>query len=157
MGRILEAIGWTGTGYTVILFVVTSSPTPLSLDFETETVHPSSVRIYILEDENQVLGGLHTHEYDLRFEELPRELGLYLGDCLRQACTGGAGFAWLAFEGSFNFDYILNDQVADQIYGICAAGSEPIVVLDDAIQASSAWKDELSRLREAVWRSNGLH
>jgi len=150
MSRILDALGWSGAGFTVNLFVVTSASAPLPLGFETGTVHPTSVRTYVLEDENRVLGGLQTYEYDLQFETLPPALESYLGECLRQACSGSARVAWLAFEGSFDFGYILAEPVADQIYGICVAGGAPVVVLDDSTLGSSAWKDKLSRLREAV-------
>jgi len=156
MSDILGALGWSGVDFMVSVFVVTNSPAPLALDFETGNIHPSSVRTYVLEDEGLVLGGLHTYEYDLRFDALPQQLESYVGECLRQACSGGTRFAWLAFEGSLSFGYILAEEVADQIYGICLAGSEPVVVLDDSTLASSVWKDEFSRLREAAWRANGI-
>jgi hypothetical protein len=150
VNHIVDALGWSGSGYTVNVFVVTDSPTPPLPRFETGTMHPSSVRSYYLEDEERVLGGLRTYEYDLDFKELPGELRSYLEECLRQACDGGAKLAWLGFEGSFSFDYLLADQVADQIYGVCATGSEPTVVLDDATLVSASWKTELSRFREGL-------
>jgi hypothetical protein len=153
MSRIRDALGWSGTDFTVTLFVVTSSPAPLSLGFEIGTVRPSSVGTFVLEDEDRVLGGLQTYEYDLLFNALPTELESYLRECLRQACSGGARFAWLAFEGTFSFEYILAEEFANQIYGVCVAGSEPVVVVDDSILASSEWKDDLRRMREEVWHS----
>jgi hypothetical protein len=147
---VLDALGWSGSGYTVSVFVVTDSPAPPLLRFETETVHPSLVRTYFLEDEERVLGESHTYEYDLNFTELPPELRSYLEECLRQACDGGAKLAWLGFEGSFSFDYLLADQVADQIYGVCTASGELLVALDDATLTSDSWKAELSRLRASL-------
>lgn len=156
MGRIRDVLGWSGVDFMVSVFVVTDSPAPLALDFETGNIRPPSVRTYVLEDEDRALGGLQTYEYDLRFDALPQELKSYLGECLRQACSGGARFAWLAFEGSFDFGYILAEEMADQIYGMCVAGREPVVILDDLTLGSSVWKDELSRLREAAWRACGI-
>jgi hypothetical protein len=147
---IRDALGWKGSGYTVSVFVVTGSPAPPPLRFETEAVRPSSVWTYPLEDEGRVLGGLRTYEYDLSFEELPRELRSYLEDCLRQACDGGATLAWLAFEGSFSFEYILTDEVADQIYGVCATSRGPVVALDDATRESASWKAELGEFRKSL-------
>jgi len=103
-----------------------------------------------LEDEDRVLGGLRTYEYALDFKELPGELRSYLEECLRQACDGGAKLAWLGFEGSFSFDYLLADQVADQIYGVCTANGELLVALDDATLTSDSWKVELSRFRASL-------
>ncbi len=147
VNHIVDALGWSGSGYTVNVFVVTDSPTPPLLRFENGTVRPTSVRSYYLEDEERVLGGLRTYEYALDFKELPGELPSYLEECLRQACDGGAKLAWLGFEGSFSFDYLLADQVADQIYGVCTASGELLVALDDATLTSDSWKAELSRLR----------
>jgi len=150
VSRTFDALGWSGSGYTVSVFVVVDSLTPPPLRFETETVRPFSVRTYYLEDEEHVLGGLRTYEYDLSFKELPRGLRSYLEDCLRQACDSGAKLAWLAFEGSFSFEYILTNEVADQIYGVCATNSKPVVALDDAMRESTPWKAELNRFRESL-------
>lgn len=149
-GIIRDALGWRGSGYTINVFVVTDSPAPPPLRFETEAVRPSSVRSYYLEDEERVLGGLRTYEYALDFEELPRELRSYLEDCLRQACDGGAKLAWLAFEGSFSFEYILADEVADQVYGVCATNRGPVLALDDATREGDSWKVELGKFRTTL-------
>ncbi|MGW6915901.1 hypothetical protein ACWGB8_19110 [Kitasatospora sp. NPDC054939] len=34
-------------------------------------------------------------------------------------------------RGSFHFDHLLTDDIAGQVYGVCAAGDPPLVVLDD--------------------------
>jgi len=146
--RVPNALGWSGSGFTVSVFVATASLTALPLHFKTAAVRPSSIRAYFLEDEQRVLGELRTYEYDLHFAELPRELPSYLEECLRRACTGGAKLAWLAFEGSFSFDHLLTEDVADQIYGVCITDCEPRVVLDDATLDRAAWRSELAELRQ---------
>jgi len=147
---VIDALGWRGSGYTVSVFVVTDVSTPPHLRFETTTVRPSSVSAYFLEDEEHVLGESRTYVYDLEFEALPKDLPSYLDACLRQACNGGATLAWLGFEGSFSFEYILADEIADQVYGVCATGGEATVVLDDATLVSASWKAELRRLRASL-------
>lgn len=152
VSRVTEALGWSGSGFTISLFLVADAPEPPSLDFGSDTTCPSSVHVYSLDDEKCMLGRLRVYEYDLQFNTLPTNLESYLEACLRQACDGSRRIAWLAFEGSFDFDFILADQVADQIYGVCVTDDEPTIALDDGVLTSLSWKTRLAQLRRTLRR-----
>ena len=81
----------------------------------------------------RALNGLETYEYDLQFRDQPEDLPQVLTQVLNATSRTGCRVAWLAFEGSFHFDELLTDKVADQIYGVYAAGAKaPTLKLGDA-------------------------
>jgi hypothetical protein len=108
-----------------------------------------------LEDDRDALTALSlVYEYNFEFEVLPKDLKKPLEACLRTACEHPGSVAWLAFEGSFHFDHILTESVADQIYGVCATGDSPLVVLDDEPAARAALRDRMRAYRMRLGLAN---
>lgn len=133
----------------VSLFLATEASTPPDLDCRIDQSAPNDVRTYALEDEGGVLEGVNVFEWDLAFESLPVDAFSYLEELLRRSCLKGR-VAWLGFEGSFHFDFLLADEVAHQIYGVCSFGEDPVVILDDQELNSAAWRETLGRYRLAL-------
>ncbi|MBD3147457.1 hypothetical protein [Microbispora bryophytorum] len=155
MSRILDAMYSDGITPTVELFLV--SPSGVAVDF-TEAwgqCAPKRTRAYRLEDDRDALTPLSlVYEYDFEFEVLPEDLEKLLEACLRRACEHPGCVAWLAFEGSFHFDHILTESVADLIYGVCATGESPLVVLDDEPAARAALRDRMRAYRRRLGLAN---
>ncbi|MGA9762510.1 MAG: hypothetical protein WBQ14_08815 [Gaiellaceae bacterium] len=149
-----DALGWTRCGFTVLVYVVTDSKSPLIVDFTVNGVTPQRTRSFLLEDEDCVLRGAHTYVYDLDFEQLPSELDSYLAEVLRRTCEAGANVSWMAFESTFSYEYILADEFADQIYGVCLPGRDPLLALKDAELKSIEWKKQLKTIRESVLKND---
>lgn len=148
MDRLRAALSWSGTSATVSLFVVTPrGPAP---EFEL-AVLPANPRLesFDLDDDAGVLGGLHMYEYDLVWSDLPSDLEGAIQASLEWALRTGALLAWCAFEGSFDFDYLLHPDVAEQVYGV-AAGEAIRLALDDDFRSSEQWKRLLLDLRQLL-------
>lgn len=148
MTRIMDAIQWSGQP-VISLFVVTDSDSAPPIDDGLIAV-ASSVQSYNLVDNAGIMSGLHTYEYDLTFATVPPDLEDGLGDLLRQACMSGARVAWLGLEGSFDFLHILEDDVSDQIYGVCIEQGEPVIELDDEVLRSPTWRTQLRKARRTL-------
>ncbi|MFD8994021.1 hypothetical protein [Streptomyces abikoensis] len=153
MSGVLESLWWDGSSAMVSLFLVTEVDAAPNLDFRIGQNVPKRVRLYMLQDDEGVLEGLNVFEYDLVFENLPPDTHAYLEELLRRACIDSR-LAWLGLEGSFHFDFLLADSVADQIYGVCSCDEEPVVMLDDRELAGVAWRRTLGRYREFLRLSN---
>ncbi|MEU8220320.1 hypothetical protein AB0C47_31630 [Micromonospora taraxaci] len=112
---------------------------------------PAEVQTYSLEREDP---GAFPHasvtEFDLVFDELPADLGGYLKDCLRAACSASGRVVWMAFEGSFHFDHILTEAIAPQVYGICAPGDDPVVVPDLETLKTPHWRSVVASYRSRL-------
>ncbi len=155
MNRILEAIRRSGPTPTVELFLV--SPSRIVPDFTHVwgECTPNRTRTYRLEDDRDALTALSlVYEYNFEFEVLPKDLKKPLEACLRTACEHPGSVAWLAFEGSFHFDHILTESVADQIYGVCATNDSPLVTLDDDAAARAALRDRMRAYRMRLGLTN---
>ena len=76
----------------------------------------------------------------------------FLRECLRKVSAHAEGIAWLTFEGAFGFDHLFTDDIADQIYGYCVTGDEPVVVWDLEIMKSDRWKREIREVRSVMDR-----
>ncbi|MEU1311348.1 hypothetical protein ABZ419_21000 [Streptomyces cinnamoneus] len=149
MNDVLESLRWDGSTAMVSLFLVTEASTPPDLDCNIDQFTPDDVRVYALEDEGGILEGFNVFEWDLVFERLPADAFSYLEELLRRSCAK-ARLAWLGFEGSFHFDFLLAGSVANQIYGVCSIGEAPVVKLDEHELNSAAWRETLSRHRMAL-------
>lgn len=147
MNRVLDAICWDGTAPTVSLFVISAAQEAPDVASAWGDDVPRRTRTYCLEDDRPEPNLPPVYEYDFEFEIIPVGLQQYLESCLRMACERAGSVAWLAFEGSFHFDHILTESVADQIYGICATGDSPLVVLDDEPVARAALNGRIRAYR----------
>ncbi len=149
MEEIAEALTWDGVRCVISVFVVTTAEAAPQVNFRDGEVTPSQVKVYDLTADEDYLPGRHVFEYDLIFDAVPEELEAYLEVCLRRACEG-AVVAWLAFEGSFSYDYLLAPEVAGQIYGICAPGARAELALEGEVLASERWRETLQRYARAL-------
>jgi hypothetical protein len=148
MGRIADALAWSGSGVTLSMFVVFASGSLLEL--ETPSLEPSSIRTrtYALDDDDNVLAGRRVVEYDFAFVAVPPNLDLLLTRYLQAARASGAEVAWFGFEGSFDFGRLLTPEIANQIYAVI--DSEGIALASDATLSSSTWRERIVRARKRV-------
>jgi hypothetical protein len=147
MGRVVDAIHWDGITPVISLFVVPSAAELPDLAEVWTGDTPRRTRMYRLEDDREAATIRVVYEYDFEFETLPVQLEQDLERCLRVACSADSSVAWLAFEGSFHFDHLLDESTAHQIYGVCAAGDPPVVSLDDDEGSRLALRERLREYR----------
>ncbi|MFI1357993.1 hypothetical protein ACH4TV_31070 [Streptomyces sp. NPDC020898] len=154
MSSLKDAIAWSGPA-VVILFTIGRPDSRLEAgEFELSGMRPDQVRFYEMVCEPKEREAT-VWEYDLTFEEGrlddPHFPG-YLRECLRNASAHAEGIAWLTFEGAFHFDHLFTDDIADQNYGYCVTGDEPVVVWDLEIMKSDRWKREIREVRSVLDR-----
>jgi hypothetical protein len=151
MSRVREALHWDGFSPRVSLFLVSRSDT--EIDFlQAWQDRPRQVELYRLVDDSDPGRIRVVHEYDFDFDTLPVNLTSQLEACMSTACRNPGSVAWLAFEGSFNFDHLLTDDVADQVYGLCAHGDVPLVVVEDEPESKALLKERLVDYRDRLAR-----
>jgi hypothetical protein len=90
------------------------------------------------------------YEYDFDFDTLPVNLTSQPEACLSTACRNLGSVVWLAFEGSFHFDHLLTDDVAYQVYGLCAHGDVPLVVVEDEPESKALLEERLVDYRDRL-------
>ncbi|MEU9957797.1 hypothetical protein [Streptomyces sp. NPDC050982] len=147
---IQDFLCWRGPA-SVNVFVLGAGSTP----FPKETFHiaglvPDRVLPFALMEPPEDIAALGLVSYDLDFEDTTLDLRAYTGAVLRRVCEGTRSVAWAAFEGSFSYDRLLTDPVADQVYGYCVSGSEPVVVWDVATLRSDDWRQRVAGARTAL-------
>jgi hypothetical protein len=149
-----EAITWSGPA-VVILFTIGRVESPLREgEFDMWGTGPDEVGLYEMSSEPRERQAT-VREYDLTFEEDRLDgpdFPAYLRECLRKASAHAEGIAWLTFEGAFHFDHLFTDDIADQIYGYCVAGDDPVVAWDRELMKSDGWKREIREVRSVLDR-----
>ncbi|MBV7700079.1 hypothetical protein [Streptomyces sp. TRM70350] len=152
MSSLKEAITWSGPA-VVILFTLGRAESSLGQEeFDVAGTRPDEVEIFPISPEP---GGRKAvvREYDLTFHDVDQVAAPYLRQCLRKAAAHAEGIAWLAFEGAFHFDHLFTDDIADQIYGYCVTGEDPVVAWDHATLASDGWKQGIGEVRAVLDRA----
>jgi hypothetical protein len=150
MTRVLEAIGWSGSGVTLSLFCVYEVlPTP-DWDASVGSTVPRRRRMMVLEDEAGVLAPRALVTYDLEFAAAPSDLARYLREILKRVIDAGARVAWFGFEGSFDYQQLLTGEIADQIYAVATSAGQVWLALDDATLISPDWRESLDQLRRQL-------
>lgn len=149
-----DAITWSGQA-VVILFTIGRVDSRLDEgEFDISGTRPDEVGLYEMVSEPRQRQAT-VREYDLTFPEGrldEPEFPSHLRECLRKASAHAEGIAWLTFEGAFHFDHLFTDDIADQIYGYCVTGDEPVVVWDLEIMKSDRWKREIREVRSVLDR-----
>jgi hypothetical protein len=149
-----EALTWSGPA-VVVLFTLGRAESALAKGaFDLVGTRPDGVAHFEISTESWDRSAV-VQAYDLTFEESrldDPELPGYLGECLREASTHAQGIAWLTFEGAFHFDHLFADDIADQVYGYCVTGDEPVVVWDRELMKSDRWKREIGDVRSVLDR-----
>ncbi|MGW3644580.1 hypothetical protein [Streptomyces sp. NPDC000878] len=150
-----DAITWSGPP-VVILFTIGQADSRLDPgEFELSGTRPDEVGLYEMVSEPEEWEAT-VWEYDLTFEDDRLDdpyFPSYLREFLRKAAAHAEGIAWVTFEGAFHFDHLFTDDIADQIYGYCVAGDEPVVVWDREIMKSDQWKREIRETRSVLDRA----
>src|SRR5688572_16715091 len=116
--RLSAAIAWSGTDVTLSMFVLFKQSVRTAFPPLDVPVSPEQTRRYELEDGSNVLRGGRVCEYDLVWKQLPADLEGIVTSYLVAAIRQGADAAWFAFEGSFNYEYLLHPEVASQTYAV---------------------------------------
>jgi hypothetical protein len=142
MSRVREALHWDGFNARVSLFLVTRSDTEIDFSQAWEDC-PQRVELHRLVDDSDPGRIRIVYEYDFDFDTLPVNLTPQLEACMGTACRNPGSVAWLAFEGSFHFDHLLTNDVADQVYGLCAHGDVPLVVVEDEPESKALLEERL--------------
>lgn len=143
-----EAVSWSGVETTLSLFIVWPSADRPLLEPEGVSL-PDSVQSFDLEDVDAHLAGRALQEIDLVYGAFPADVGAIVDRWLSAAIAGGAELAWFAFEGSFDFEHLLTEDVADQIYGVADRAGVTVAV-DDGYRSSRGWTDILAIKRASL-------
>ncbi|MGW2274161.1 hypothetical protein [Streptomyces yangpuensis] len=152
MSEVQEAICWSGPA-TVIVFVIGSGDTPLPREtFHLQGMAPDDFLPFPLQSAPEPLDRLGVVSYDLTFDDTALDLREYTRAVLRRLCADGRAVAWAAYEGSFHFDHLLTPDIAEQVYGYCVSGFEPVVEWDGDALRGDDWKRRIAEVRAAVDR-----
>ncbi|MEX1652015.1 hypothetical protein ABZ960_02365 [Streptomyces pseudovenezuelae] len=155
MSSLKEALTWSGPA-VVVLFTLGRATSALGEDaFDLLGTCPDEVGVFTVSTEAWDRDAV-VLAYDLTFaEERLDDPGLpgCLRECLRKASERAEGIAWLTFEGAFHFDHLFTDDIADQVYGYCVAGDEPVVVWDHGTLKSNGWRRGIRDVRSALDRA----
>ncbi|WP_247046020.1 hypothetical protein [Arthrobacter rhizosphaerae] len=110
---------------------------------------PEAVRAYFLEDIDGLIHGRQCHEYDLIFDRVPSDLDSVLVSWIKSVIAAGAELAWFAFDGSFDFNHILTEDVARQVFAVGTNQGIELAV-EDEYRRGSDWADRLSDVRDQL-------
>jgi hypothetical protein len=149
MSRLEEAVSWSGRDVILILFVVWPSDPGASVPTHGSGTGPIAVRAYGLEDPERRLGTREMYEYDLVFDRVPEDLREVVSSWLTAVLAEGAEAAWFAFEGSFDFEHLLTNDVAGQVFAVADVGTL-LLALDDEQREGPGWAQSLSAVRERL-------
>ncbi|MFW6638505.1 hypothetical protein ACOALZ_00520 [Nocardiopsis algeriensis] len=150
MSRVLDAIGWNGYSFVVIIFLAV--PSHPSLDLSRFLYHRNvkSIKPFVLEVEPGEFPISRVYEYDLEFDSIPEGFDDLLAAVLDDACSQEDAVAWLSFEGCFNFGSILTPDMEGEIYGVCAHGEEAVVALSDNSPQWSKISEKMKSYRNRI-------
>ncbi|MEU1540338.1 hypothetical protein ABZ461_19905 [Actinacidiphila glaucinigra] len=133
------------------VFVVGAGNTPLPEEaFHLAGMVPDAFLPFPLLEQPEAIEPLGLVSYDLDFDDTSLDLCEYTRAVLKRACADTPAVAWAAFEGTFNYDELLTDQVAHQVYGYCATGTEPVVEWDTAALRGEEWRQRIAKARAAL-------
>ncbi|MEU5992339.1 hypothetical protein ABZ806_25495 [Spirillospora sp. NPDC047418] len=149
MSSIRDAVCWSGPA-VINLFTLGRTKECLQEEaFNISGERPEELEIFQMHSDLNAKE-LIVWEYDLTFHDVSQDSIPYLLLCLERASAGANGVAWLAFEGSFHFEHLFTEDIADQIYGYCMTGGEPVVVWDGEVLKSGGWKRRISEVKSAL-------
>ncbi|MEU5275205.1 hypothetical protein AB0G87_02170 [Streptomyces asoensis] len=145
-----EALCWRGP-LSVNVFVVGAGDTPLPDEaFRLAGLVPDAVLPYPLQEQPEAVRPLGLVSYDIDFDDTSLDLRAYTRAVLLRLCADTRSVAWAAFEGTFHYDELLGDRVADQIYGHCASRAEPAVAWDTEVLRGEEWRRGVAEARAAL-------
>ena len=146
MQGLTDALSWSGNAATLILFAAFPDHISPSYRQPMNATQPEAIRTYVLEDPDDLLPGRRCQEYDMVFDRIPPDLEFTVTSWIEAVITAGADFGWFAFEGSFNFNNILTEDVAQQIFAVgTSQGIE--LALEDHFRRGPVWAARLRQTR----------
>ncbi|WP_329376637.1 hypothetical protein OG625_03810 [Streptomyces sp. NBC_01351] len=149
-GDIHETLCWRGPA-SVNVFVVGAGNTPLPAEaFHLAGLVPDDMLPFVLMEQPAAVEPFGLISYDLDFEDTSLDLREYTRAALARLCEDHRAVAWAGFEGSIHYDHLLTDEVARQIYGYCASGTEPVIEWDLATLRTERWRRRLTEARAAL-------
>ena len=151
MNDIEEAVTWSGRAVILLFTLGTSESALQENEFELSGMKPDDVYAFRIGPDPDGRRGVF-QSYDLTFSDADHDFLPYLRECLRKASSKAEGIAWLGFEGSFHYDDLFSDGVADKVYGYCLPDGTPVAVWDDETLKSDRWKHEIAAVRSALER-----
>ncbi len=149
MIRLLEALSWSGSDATLILFTVWSSDSGGPVSVHGSGTVPLAGKPYRLEDPERRLGSREVYEYDLVFDSVPHDIERVVTSWLAAVIDAGAEVGWFAFEGSFDFGHLLTDDVARQVFAVADRRALSLA-LDDERREGREWTEELEVVRDRL-------
>jgi hypothetical protein len=149
-GEIRDLLCWRGP-VSVNVFVIGAGNTPLpEKAFHLAGMVPDAFLPFPLLEQPEAIEPLGLVSYDMDFDDTSLDLREYTRAVLRRVCADTRAVAWAAFEGTFHYDELLTDQVAHQVYGYCATGTEPVVEWDTAALRGEEWRQRIAEARAAL-------
>ncbi|MFF9660404.1 hypothetical protein [Streptomyces griseoluteus] len=149
-GGVDEYLCWRGP-LSVNVFVIGAGNIPLPKEaFHLVGMVPDAYLPYPLLEQPEAVERLGLVSYDVDFVDTSLDLRQYTRAVLRRLCADTRAVAWAAFEGTFHYDELLTDQVADQVYGYCTTGAEPVVEWDVTALRSEKWRRGIAGARAAL-------
>ncbi|MGO1003637.1 hypothetical protein [Lysobacter sp. CA196] len=150
MTRVAEALSWSGVDIAIGMYCVYMSCNQEGGEGEKRRLLSESSAKFRLEDECGILKGREVVHYEIKLQQFPDSLAGYLNRCIEWAFADGASFVWFAFEGSFDFEHILTEDVANQIYCICGEDGNTAMALEDDVLLSTEWAAVVAKKRELL-------
>lgn len=152
MDGLRAGLMWLGTEAMLSLFVVRGPADLESAVAAASAPQPDTVRQYEMMPGGTSSTVGEVREYDLRFKKLPSELVVLVTAWLESAISGGGEVAWFGFEGSFDYEHLLSDDIAGSVFAV-GSRSGIYLALDDDFRSSSEWTDRLGEIRrELHWQ-----
>jgi hypothetical protein len=102
----------------------------------------------ILEDEDRILREKILIEVDFCYGEIPSNISSVLALSLVEARKIDAIVAWFAFEGSFDFHFVLTKEIANQVYALVDA--DGLEIATDETIVSDAWAKRVEVARAKI-------
>ncbi|MFH8937369.1 hypothetical protein [Streptomyces griseosporeus] len=149
MASIEEAVCWSGPAVFVLCTLGRAEARLPKGAFDVSGMRPDRVEVFRLASDCWA-PGVVVWEYDLGFDDAGQGFVPYLTQCLRTASLGAEGIAWLAFEGTFHFDHLFTEDVAEHIYGYCVPGGEPRVTWDHDVLKGEGWRRAVAEVRAVL-------
>ncbi|MEU9371254.1 hypothetical protein AB0D71_42830 [Streptomyces avermitilis] len=149
-GEIRDLLSWRGP-VSVNVFVIGAGNTPLPEEaFHLAGMAPDAFLPFPLLEQPEAIERLGLVSYDIDFDDTSLDLRGYTRAVLRRVCADTRAVAWAAFEGAFHYDELLTDVVANQVYGHCMTGTEPVVEWDIAALRAEEWRHRIAEARTAL-------
>lgn len=153
MHTVESAICWDGVYAKLCMYVVSADQVTLDAGRLTsgEVVPKKITGPYVLDDEAAVLSGRVLTFYEFALDRLPQDIKGNLDHWSSAAIDQGAEFVWFAFDGIFDFSYILDQVFANQIYYMRFADDEGSAALDDEVIGGEVWAQRVASARRRLF------